>query len=189
MVYAMNYLLDDKDRIIINLMQKNPHLSQSEIAQHVDLSQPAAYFRIQKLLKKGFLSRFVGVDIKKISLPMAKLDIQVDNPDLMFPLIENCPYILNAYYMNGGNVFSLFMTGENRGTIQAVKSNILKSDGFHELYFHSIQDSKSNLIMPLSMIAQRNQSPYMNACRECDHYVDSTCLGCPYTDQYRGTLW
>ena len=185
----MNHMLDEKDRIIISLMQKNPHLSQSEIAQHVDLSQPAAYFRIQKLVKKGFLSRFVGVDIKKISLLMAKLDIQVDNPDLMFPLIENCPYILNSYYMDGGNVFSLFMGGEDKGTIQAVKSNILKSDGFRELHFHSIRDSKSNLIMPLSMVKRRNEPPCMNACQKCDHYVDSTCLACPYTEHYRGTLW
>lgn len=185
----MNHGLDEKDRKIISLMQKNPHLSQSEIAQHVDLSQPAAYFRIQKLAKKGFLSRFVGVDFKKISLPMVKLDVQADNSDLIFPLIENCPYILNSYYMNGGNVFSLFMAGEDMGTLQSVKSNLLKSAGLHELHFHNIRGSKSNLIMPLTMVERRNQSPCLHTCQECDHYVNSSCLGCPYTDYYRGTLW
>jgi len=60
--------LDEKDKKIIFLLQENPFLSQNEISEKVNLSQPAVGARIKKLRKKGFLSYAVGINPKKIGL-------------------------------------------------------------------------------------------------------------------------
>jgi hypothetical protein len=141
------------------------------------------------LAKKGFLSRFVGADIKKIGLMLFNLDFKASDPATIFPLIDNCPYILDGYHMNGGNIFSLFMTGENLGTLQSVKTSLLKGKGCQQIHFHQIHDGINNLIMPLPMVEQKDRAPCTHTCHTCSHYTDNACLGCPCTQYYRGTLW
>ncbi|HDS58962.1 MAG TPA: Lrp/AsnC family transcriptional regulator [Thermoplasmatales archaeon] len=186
---AMNHGLDDKDRKIISLLQKNPYLSQSKIAQHVDLSQPAAYFRIQKLVKKGFLSRSMGVDLKKIGLPLLKIDLSAEEPDVFMQTMLGCPYVLDLYRMDGGHVFSLFLGGENYSTLEAVKSSIADRKGVSELHSHHVTGSKNGLVMPLSMVEPGGSGPCQADCLQCPRYTEKKCLGCPHTVHYRGNLW
>lgn len=186
---AIDHGLDDKDRKIIRLLQKDPCLSQSKIAQHVNLSQPAACFRIQKLVKKGFLSRSVGADLTKIGLPLIKIDIAADEPDTFMQTMLDCPYILDLYRMDGGHVFSLFLASENLSTLEAVKLSILSRKGVRELHSHHVQSSKNGLVMPLSMVERGETAPCETTCLHCEQYIEKKCLGCPHTIYYRGRLW
>ena len=45
--------LDDRDDIIIQMLQKNPQTSQEEIAKTLKLSQPSVWARIRNLKEKG----------------------------------------------------------------------------------------------------------------------------------------
>jgi len=70
-----NIRLDEKDRQIITLFQKNPEISQSEIAEIIGLSQPSVGMRIKKLKDRGILSHIVGMNFKKVNLFLAKVEI------------------------------------------------------------------------------------------------------------------
>jgi len=45
--------MDDIDRKIVSLLEKDPEISQNKIAQEVGISQPSVGVRIRKLKKRG----------------------------------------------------------------------------------------------------------------------------------------
>ena len=59
--------MDDKDKLILSLLQKNGRMTASEMAGEVDLSVPAVTERIRKLTEGGVLKDFRAVlDAKKV---------------------------------------------------------------------------------------------------------------------------
>ena len=60
--------LDNTDRKIISLLQENPKVTHSEIAEKIKRSQPTVGMRIKKLTKKGILRIQPGINFKKVDL-------------------------------------------------------------------------------------------------------------------------
>jgi len=50
--------MDRTDKKIISLLMENPDISQSEIASHLKMSQPAIYTRIRRLKNRGIINSF-----------------------------------------------------------------------------------------------------------------------------------
>lgn len=72
--------VNDKDRMVLELLEKNPEMSQSEIARVVGLSQPSVGSRIKKLKELGVISHVCGLNFKKSGLHILKVDIKCKNP-------------------------------------------------------------------------------------------------------------
>jgi len=53
--------LDNIDRKILQLIQRDASMSASEIAEQVNLSQPPCWRRIKRLEEEGFIDRRVGI--------------------------------------------------------------------------------------------------------------------------------
>ena len=59
--------MDEKDKLILSLLQKDGRMTASEMAEKVDLSVPAVTERIRKLTEGGVLKDFRAVlDAKKV---------------------------------------------------------------------------------------------------------------------------
>ena len=59
--------MDEKDKLILSLLQKDGRMTASEMAEKVDLSVPAVTERIRKLMEGGVLKEFRAVlDAKKV---------------------------------------------------------------------------------------------------------------------------
>ena len=59
--------MDEKDKLILSLLQKDGRMTASEMAEKVDLSVPAVTERIRKLTESGVLKDFRAVlDAKKV---------------------------------------------------------------------------------------------------------------------------
>ncbi|MFQ6615196.1 MAG: Lrp/AsnC family transcriptional regulator [Fidelibacterota bacterium] len=60
-------MVDEKDRIILDLLQDSGRRTAREVADHVDLSVPAVGERIKKLVDEGIIGEFRAVvDPKKL---------------------------------------------------------------------------------------------------------------------------
>ncbi|MFQ6056084.1 MAG: winged helix-turn-helix transcriptional regulator, partial [Methanosarcinales archaeon] len=103
--------LDNKDREILSLLEKNPELSQKEISTKIGLSQPSVSARLYKLKKKGVLSFTVGVNFKKVNLYLAKVDVSANNTLDILNIFKDCPYFLNGLITSGKNNLCLFFAG------------------------------------------------------------------------------
>ena len=53
--------MDDKDKLILNILQKDGRMTASEVAEHVDLAVPTVTERIRKLVDGGVIQEFRAV--------------------------------------------------------------------------------------------------------------------------------
>lgn len=74
--------LDDRDRRILALVQRDARLSQAEIARRVGLSAAAVNERLRKLESAGFLRRWVAlVDPKAVGASVAAfVEVFIEHP-------------------------------------------------------------------------------------------------------------
>ena len=78
--------LDERDNIIMSLIQTNPGVSQEEIAKKIKLSQPSVGARLKRLKDKGILHTINGVNFKVVDLHMAKVDVNAEDPATVLSL-------------------------------------------------------------------------------------------------------
>ena len=72
-------MLDQKDHLLLKLLQDNSRISASEAGEKLELSVPAASERIKKLLDGGYIKKFTAqLDSKKLGLDLTAF-ISVDS--------------------------------------------------------------------------------------------------------------
>ena len=103
--------IDEIDKSIIELIQKEPMLTHTEIAKRVDRSQPTIGMRIRKLEKAGVLKFQAGINVKTMDLILARVEIQTLEPNETIELVKRCPYMLNAFRLSGTYNLSVLVVG------------------------------------------------------------------------------
>ena len=98
---------DDKDRVIIDLFNRKPDISQAEIASKLHLSQPSVALRIKKLKEMGLIEQIIGINPLKVGLYMVKVEVSTNNPDKFLDIYRDCPFFLNGFTVSGKNNLSL----------------------------------------------------------------------------------
>ncbi len=182
---------DDKDRKIISIFEENPDVSQADIAQQVGLSQPTVGARIQKLKQSGAISTAVGMDLKKIGLNMAKVDLTTRDSIEIINQFKNCPYFLNGLIVSGKENLTLFFAAEDIATIEAVVDRHLRSNpSVSNVDLGIVVSPVREMIVPVKMALEKLDKAHCGFdCRECQYYQNDRCLGCPATKHYRGKFW
>ena len=82
--------LDDRDRRILTLVQRDAKLPQAEIARRVGLSAAAVNERLKKLESTGVIRRFAAlVDARAVGVPItAFIEVFIEHPRLEPGFIE-----------------------------------------------------------------------------------------------------
>ena len=173
----MNAKIDSIDKKIISLLQKNPEISQNEIANEVELSQPSVSARIKKMRENGILSFIFGIDIKKVGLHVAKIEIMKNEKK---EFMENCPYILAVIETVEKNI--LYLVSEDYSSLEAIAKKHFDMDDFEV-----ILSSSPNLVFPIKVPEENNCKNC--DCTNCEFYIKGKCIGCPSSPHYRGKLW
>ncbi len=81
------YKLDDKDKLILYLLDRNARMPTSKISRIVKLSKPAVEHRIEKLILEGVISKFqlvinpvlFGYEHFKVYMQLQNTDINIEN--------------------------------------------------------------------------------------------------------------
>jgi Lrp/AsnC family leucine-responsive transcriptional regulator len=185
--------IDKRDRQILSLLEENPEMSQSEMAEKLNISQPSVSARIHKLKQRGALAHVVGMNLKKIDLYMAKVDVIANNTSSVLDIFKDCPYFLNGLIVSGRHNLCLFFIGEDIATLEAIVDGHLRSNPLVRSAEVSIVIAPmKDLILPLKMNFDfSNDPPCGNTCdcKECQHHISKRCLGCPVTKSYNGKIW
>jgi len=165
-------VIDDIDRRIMSILQKNPEASQKEIAAIINLSQPSVSARIKKLKEAGFLAHMVGIDIKKAGLHVGK--VEVEKIDKKF---WECPRVLSILETNDGYI--VFVVSEDYSSMEYFARKNFGKDA------KIIVGSMPNFIMPLKF----EENGCAANCMKCSYYRNGQCSGCPFSEHYKGNLW
>ncbi len=185
--------LDKRDREILSLLELNPEMSQNDMANKLKISQPSVSARVHKLKQKGALSHVAGMNLKKVNLYMAKVDVIANNTSSVLEIFKDCPYFLNGLIVSGKHNLCLFFIGEDIATLEAIVDGHLRSNPMVKSAEVSIViTTMKDLVMPVKMNFDTSSTPPCGNgcnCKECAHHISNRCLGCPVTSSYNGKIW
>jgi len=183
--------LDEKDRKIITLLHDNHEISQEEIAQIVNLSQPSVAIRIKKLKERGIIDHVMGVNLNKVGIYVAMVFVRTTNTTKILNMFRDCPFFLNGFVISGEKNLMLLLAGEDLASLESIIDERLRPDeDVQSADFNILISSIKDFVMPIKMIEKPlNKPPCGIDYKECQAYHENRCFGCPATNRYRGVFW
>jgi len=144
------FKIDELDKSIIEIIQKEPSLTHTEIARKVNRSQPTIGTRIRKLEKAGVLKFQAGINVKTMDLLLARVEIQTSKPDETVKLVKDCPHMLNAFRLSGTSNFSILVVSNKLAHLDEIVNHHFRKDpNILEVYMDIITDVTNDFILPL----------------------------------------
>jgi DNA-binding Lrp family transcriptional regulator len=122
------------------MIQKNPNISQDEIAKKIKLSQPSVGARIRKLQEKGILYTINGVNFKKVDLFLAKVDVSTTDTSAVIDEFRDCPFFINALVTSGRFNITLFLISTDLKRLEGMVNHHLRGNP-------KIKDIESNIVI------------------------------------------
>ncbi|MFW9823039.1 MAG: Lrp/AsnC family transcriptional regulator [Candidatus Thorarchaeota archaeon] len=110
--------IDNDDKRIIEMIEKNPDITHSDIAKEIEKSQPAVGARIIKLERKHLLTKQVGFNIKQVDIKVAIVYISTKDVEEIVKKVESCPFINHAFKISGEFNVLCFIAASDLQTIE-----------------------------------------------------------------------
>jgi len=143
------FKIDQVDKNIIEIIQKDPTLTHTEIAKKVNRSQPTIGMRIRKLEKSGVLKFTAGINVKTMDLLLARVDIQTLNPEETVKLVKDCPYMLNAFRLSGTSNLSILLISNKLAHLDEIVNHHFRKDpNVSEVHLDIISDVTNDFVLP-----------------------------------------
>jgi len=120
--------IDDDDKKIIEMIEKDPDITHSDIAKEIEKSQPAVGARIIKLERKNLLTKQVGFNIRKVDIKVAIVYISTKDVEEIVHKIENCPFINHAFKISGEFNVLCFIAASDLQTIEKLVDLCFRRD-------------------------------------------------------------
>lgn len=124
--------MDDVDRAILRLLQKDAHVPVTEIADRVNLSQTPTWRRIQKLEKAGVIARRVALlDPEKIGQDITVfVDLQTTDHspqwlEAFARAVDAMPQVMEVYRMAGEVDYTLRISVRSMGDFDAFYRSLI----------------------------------------------------------------
>ncbi|MFX0030008.1 MAG: winged helix-turn-helix transcriptional regulator [Candidatus Hermodarchaeota archaeon] len=160
--------IDQIDCRIMDLIQKAPNLTHTEIATYVNRSQPTVGMRIKKLENLGVLKYQAGINIKIADLCFARTEIQTKNPRSALEIVKKCPFMLNGFRLSGNSNVSILMVGLSFKDIDHIVNYHFRNDpNVINVHIDIIADVVNDLVLPIDLNLEYGQLKIDNRC--CDN--------------------
>ncbi len=163
--------LDDRDIKILSFLEKDPDMSQEEMAKKLKLSQPSIGFRIKKLKERGIITSVYGMNFKKVPLFLAKVDLTAKDTAAVLDKFHHCPFFLNGLILSGMHNLCLFFMCDNLERLEGVINFHLRSDSaVSNVNMNIVISPARDLIFPVALNLDIQKNPKCEErCREFIH--------------------
>jgi DNA-binding Lrp family transcriptional regulator len=161
--------LDERDNVVMAMLQKNPNVSQEEIAQKIKLSQPSVGARIRKLQEKGILHIINGVNFRVVDLSLAKVDINVTDTTSVINEFKDCPFYINALITSGRYNLCLFFMATDLKRLEGIVNYHLRGNPkVKDVELNIVISTAKDLVLPLNIdYENKNQIDCEQHCKDC----------------------
>lgn len=157
--------IDDIDCKIMDLIQKEPNLTHTEIAQHVNRSQPTVGMRIKKLENLGVLKYQAGINIKVADLYFARVELQVKNPEKIIRTVKNCPFMLNAFRLSGKVNLSILIVGLTLQDLDRIVNCHFRNDPeVCDVHIDVISEVVDDFVLPIDLNLEYGKIDFQGTC-------------------------
>jgi len=120
--------IDDDDKKIIEMIEKNPDITHSDIAKEIDKSQPAVGARIIKLERKHLLTKQVGFNVKEVDIKVAIVYVSTKDVDDVVRKIKSCPFINHSFKISGEFNLLCFIAASDLQTVEKLVDLCFRRD-------------------------------------------------------------
>jgi len=165
--------LDDIDRQIITLIQNDPNITHSDIAQKVNRSQPTIGMRLKKLTSSGVLKIQAGLNFKTVDIFFAFVYIKTDEPEKVMEQARHCPFMMNAYKLSGEFNILLSLASTKLEKLDGmINSHFRNKDKIHSVKMEIVIEIANDLILPINFALQDELDPSNGECEHCLKFLD-----------------
>ncbi len=141
-------MIDEKDRMIIELLSKNARMSYSEIARRLGMSDVAVIKRIKKLEQMGVIRGYtVLVDPRKMGYNAVSITGITLNPDKMFKALSELkknPAVKFLAITSGDHPAIALIWARDEEELARIHEAILQIDGVERVWPAIILDVIKN---------------------------------------------
>ena len=160
--------IDQIDCRIMDLIQKKPNLTHTQIASKVNRSQPTIGMRIKKLENLGILKYQAGINMKVADLCFARIELQTKNPNIVAEVVKKCPYMINMFRLSGERNVSILLVGVNYKFLdKVVNIHFRNRPEVVNVHMDIIEDVVQDFVLPLNL----NFNKHLNdkcCCGKCE---------------------
>jgi len=150
--------LDKTDRALLNEIQQDSRISNSELARRIKLSQPATHARLKRLESIGVVRQHVSLlDRDKLGLDLicffqVRLEAHSEQALLRFEQeVKAFPEVLECHYLTGQFDYLLKAVFENRRALEQFERQRLRalSDVAQITTSVALSEIKMTTVLPL----------------------------------------
>jgi DNA-binding Lrp family transcriptional regulator len=160
--------LDERDNVILSMLQKDPDTSQEVIAKKIKLSQPSVGARIRKLHEKGILYTINGVNFRVADLNLAKVDVNSTDTTAVIQEFKDCPFFINALITSGKYNLCLFFMSTDLKRLEGIVNHHLRGNPkVKDVEMNIVISTAKDFVLPLNIdFDNKNQLTCNQNCYE-----------------------
>jgi len=148
----MEYALDEIDRNIIKVVQKQPNITQTDIAKKVERSQPTIGMRVDHLKDMGVLQFQAGVNLKLVDLYLAQVEIETNHTEEILDLVKECPLMVNAFRLSGPKNINIILASRKIAHLDKIVNHHFRNNSLvKSATMNVITDFVEDFIMPMDL--------------------------------------
>ena len=151
-------MLDELDSTILEILQSEARISNTELARRVNLSPPATLARVRRLEESGYIERYVAlVDRRRIGYDMfcfVRVSLQLHDIEQVTGFreaVQQMPEILECHHVTGDYDYILKVVERNTKDLEHFLINQLTPiPGVARIYTSLVlNEVKSSTVMPI----------------------------------------
>jgi DNA-binding Lrp family transcriptional regulator len=189
-------MLDEKDRIIIEELQKNGRIPIVNVASRLGLSGMGTKKRVDKLLREEVIKVKALINVERLDVKLALIAMELESGEALRELVkkfERCPRVIKFFVTTGAyNLFALVWAEDiySLESISLESCSLRAQRGVRRFEFYPIIEVYYDPFIDIKVLAEKREefAPCGVHCGECMRYHKGRCLGCPATIYYRGRI-
>lgn len=187
----MSCRFDEVDLRIMKSLSEDCRKSTTQVAKEAGISRPTAIARIKELASNHVLDFGARVNVTKMGLKLAILNLETDkaqNDEDLIRKLDACPRVLQLVQNVGKPEYIAFVGAEDADTLL---STIDCLKGVLSARVNSWQRVRPILGESFNLkifLEKCELTPCGKKCGICPSYKESACVGCPATREYKGSL-
>ena len=159
--------LDDIDRQIISIVQEDPNITHTDIAEKINRSQPTVGMRIKKLEKSGVLVFQPGINFKKVNLFLATVEVKTKDPDEIMDMAKCCPFMLNAFRLSGKHNISILLASSKLDKLDnIINYHFRRNPDVGSVSMEIVTDIAKDFILPIDFDSEDHNPTIEDGCGE-----------------------
>ena len=157
--------LDDIDRQIITLVQDDPNLTHTQIAEKINRSQPTVGMRIKKLEREGILQFQPGINFKKVDLFLATVEINTKCPNVILDMAKFCPFMLNAFKLSGDHNIMILLASSKLDKLDNIVNYHFRSNpDVQSVSMELVTEIAKDFILPIDFDSEEHSPTLEEGC-------------------------